>query len=412
MQVQVNETEYCKVHVVYEADTDAVEEKISEAVGQLRKARLPGFRPGKAPDDVIKMRCRKQIHEYVVRQMVEQAYEDAKFETKMKSIGSPEVTEVSLNGTKFSCEMDILKKPEFDLVQYKGLDVPKPHIDRNVDEQVQEALQDLRVRFGNVAPYDENDFVEMGDQVTLDFVATSDDGKEIEGMTAEGELYTIGEGRFTGFDDNLLGMMPDDEREFDLEFDQDGDLKGKTLHFKVKLHMGMKRVPAPLDDELAKKSGLKDLNEMKDKIHEIVKMRVSNTEKNMIRQQIAKQVVNKHDFQVPVWLINMEAQQLVAQNGLQWASLKEEDRDMFLDHATDNVKLSLILDSIREAEPETVLSDSEAVNALKQRAVMRKQDPEKFVVECQKTGRLHGMLAAMKDEFTMQWLVENANIVE
>lgn len=411
--IQVNEVEYCKLHAVYEADSESVKAKIEEAVNTLRKGNVPGFRPGKAPNYAIKKSCKKQIDAWVARELTVEAYDHILHETKVKAIGQPQVTKVELTDEEhFSCEMTVMKKPLFDLKEYKGFEIPKPHFNRDEMAQVEAAIQDLRMRFGEIEPYGDNDFVELKDQVTLDFSALLE-GVAVDGQSAEGVLYTVGEGQFPGFDDNLLGMSAGEKREFNLNIPEGVPvIGGKEVQFQVQVHMGTKRKPCNLDDEFAKKVGMNTVEEVQTKLKELVLSRIQNNELQLIRQQISKRLVTNHDFEIPEWLKNMEAEYLATQNGLDWKKLSDEDKKTFGNQSVDNVKLSLILDSIRDAEPETVLSDAEAIGSLKQRVASQGADPEQFVVESQKNGRLFGLVAALRDEFVLQWVVNSCKIID
>ncbi len=406
MKIETKELEYCKIKVTYEADPDIVKEKEREAISELRKLAIPGFRPGKAPDYAIKARAKKQIQNWVAKEMSAHAYDDVLFETKMKPIGYPQFSNVKIEDKAFSCEMTIMKKPEFELGEYKGMEIPKPHMDRDVEAHVEATLQDLRMKFGDLRPYTEDDFVEIGDQITMDFSGTIN-SEPFDGSTAEGMLYLVGNKMWPGFDDNLLGMKPEETREFDLEMPD-----GKSAHFKVLVHMGTKTIPCPMDDDLAKKVGLETFAEVRDKIRIIANDRVKNNENYLVRQQVANRLVEIHDFEVPAWLSLVEAQTLAAQEGLDWKLFSDENREAFVKKASRNVRLSLILDSIRDKEPESALTENEAVQALKAQIAARGVDAEKFVVENQKTGRLFGIVAAMKDEFTLQWVVDQAKVTE
>ena len=412
MNVETEEIEYCKLRIKYTADPETVKEKQDEAVAELRKLPVPGFRPGKAPDYAIKARCKSRIKDYVAREMATEAFEDAIYEKKIKPLGNPQVEKINLKDSNFSCEMVILKKPDIELQEYKGLEIPKPHMDRDVDAQVQKTLQDLRMQFGDIAPYQENDFVEMGDQITMDFEAVID-GKSFDGSTAEGALYTIGENRWPGFDDNLLGMSPGEEREFDLEFpDGLSVIGGKIAHFKVLVHMGTKRVPCALDDELAQKVGLNNFDEVRQKIATIANDRIRQTELSLIRQQVGNRLIEAHDFKVPDWLLDAEGQQVAAQSQVVWSELSDEEKSVFKEQGEKHIKLSLLLDEIRDEEPEAVLSDSEALESIKKQVASQGANPEQFLVENQKSGRLHSLVSSLKDEFTLQWLVDKAKVIE
>lgn len=414
MSMEVEEVDYCKIHVKYQGDPAVVREKQKDAIKELRKIQIPGFRKGKAPDYAIKAKCKRQINNHVMQFMVGQAYDDVQFEQNIKPIGQPNITNTVLDGNKFSCELEVFHKPEIELKQYKEFEIPKPDVDQDPNTQVQQTLQALRERNGDVEPYGDEDFVEKGDQITLDVTGIID-GEEIPEFSIEAQLHTVGQGLLPGFDDAILGMAPGDEREFEVEYPKDqGEEKfrGKVIQFKVTVHMGMKKKPCPLDDSLAQKLGVDTLEQLKNELKKIAKANIDVQEKKLIGDQIKKRLVAEHDFQVPQWLLNMEAQYLAASQNVDWKQLGEEQRDEFLNQSVDNVKLSLLFDSIRDEEPDAVLSDQEALEAVKQQAKASGHDPENFLIESQNNGRLLGFISAMKDQFTLQFLIDNCTLVE
>jgi trigger factor len=404
MLVETKELEYCKLEVLYTALPDVVREKEKEAVAALRSVQISGFRKGKAPDYAIRARCKDKIKLWMQRELATLAYDDTIFEKKIKTIGYPQFSDVKLDGNNFSCKMVILKKPDFELKQYKGFDIPKPHMDRDVDAAVEKTIQDLRMRFADVAPYKDGDFVDTGDQVTMNYYSTVD-GEEQE--KAEGVLYSVGEGKWPALDENMLGMAPGETREFDSTID------GKATKCKVTVHMGMKRVPCPMDDELALKVGLQNFAEVRQKIAVIANEQIKNKDNNLVKQQLILRLLEENVFDVPAWLIDMEVQHIIMQHGISSTeSLSDEEHNLFKEKAIKQIKLSLILDSVRDTEPEAVLSDAEAINGLKQQVSMQGQDPEAFVVKAQKSGSLFGMSSQLKDEFALQWLVNNSKVTE
>lgn len=418
MEVQTEEIEYCKVKVTYEADPEVVESKFDDAIAEVRdkhlkgKQMIAGFRKGKAPDFAIKSRCKKQIENYVSAEMRSQAYDDMVYETHMKPIGLPEFSDVKLKGNKFTCNMTVLKKPDFELQQYKDFEIPQPHSEIDPIAEAEQGLRNLQIRFGDVEPYDEGDFVDKGDQITMDFEATID-GEPFEGSKAEGQLYLVGTDIFAGFDDNLLGMMPGDERTFDIVIPEGfPEVGGKTAQCKVTLHMGTKRKPHPLDDELAKKAGAESVDKLRGQLQTISEQRKRQEENNELRQQVSRRLTETHDFQVPEFLKKVEYFTQIAQRRLDESQMSDEDKEAVKTQAENNVRLSLILDTIREEEPDSVMSDAEAEGAIKQRAMLQNQNPEQVYVEAQKSGALVGMVAALRDEFTLQWLVTKCKIIE
>lgn len=402
-RIRFSEEEYCKLNFVYMAEEEVLSAKFEEAVSNLKKVKIPGFRSGKAPDYAIKTKCKKQIDSFVINEMVAQAYEDILYNAKIKPIGRPQIKRVEMpNDKKFSCEMTVFKKPDFTLSQYKELELQKPKIkELSLDKQVVLTLEDLCDRFGDIKPYDDDDIVALKDNITLDYEVFVD-GNKSEELSAQGMLYSVGSDLVKGLDSNLLGMKAGEIKEFDVD----------NKHFKVIVHMGTKTIPAELNDELAKKLGAESVDNLKKLLSETITSRMINNEKSILRRELIEKLVNNTDINVPEWLVNMEAQHISLQEKLDWDKISEDDRGPIKSRARDNIKLSLILDSVREVEPETVLSDAEMVNVLKQRAANSGSDPEQFIVESRKNGRLLGMLAALRDEFTLQWLVDNSKLTE
>ena len=411
MEVQIKEIDYCKLEVLYKADPSVVAEKKEEVVSKFRGIQIPGFRKGKAPDSAIRLSLAKEISVNVAEQMKAQAYDDAVFEIESKPIGYPQFEDVSISGNNFSCKMTILKKPDFELGNFK-YQVKNPIIEKDADTEVKESLRDLSIRFGDVEPYGDNDFVETGDQVTISFDA-SIDGKPFEGSFSEGQLYTVGQNSLKDFDDNLLGMSAGESRKFEIFFPESyPEIGGKTAQFEVTLNMGTKRIPCALDDNLAKQCGEQSFKDLEDKLSQIAQAKVKQSRLIKLRQEIAAKLVQEHDFKVPEFLENLEAQHISLQNGIDYSLLDDSEKDVFKKQAEKQVKLSLILDSVREQEPDSVLSDAEANNGIIKRAKMRGLDPKTYFVEAQKNGSLIGLLAGLKDEFTMQWIVDQAIILD
>jgi trigger factor len=415
MEVQLKEIEYCKVSANYKADLEAITNKQNEALKQLRKLAIPGFRAGKAPDFAIKNHFKTKIDEWVKVELIKQGFDDVLFETKIKPIGRPDCVAANLGEFTFDCTFEIMKKPDFDLKEYKGLEIPKPAEDHTQAEVAEQMLQDLRLRHADLVPYSETDFVKVGDQITMDFEITVD-GQPLPNGKAEGQLYTLTQNNsvFPELDSNLLGMNAGQTREFDVvlpEFFNDN--KGKPAHIKATVHMGTVSVPAPLDDELAKKEGFDSLAELRMKIDGVASFKLKQTELGKVADQLSKQLIAKNEMVLPDYLVKMEAEMSANMYGKKWDDLSDVEKEEFMGRADKSVRLSLILNAVQEAEPECVLSDNETVEAIKVRLQeMGVQDIEGQFNQMQANGQLLGLAASLKNEFTVQWLVKQAKIIE
>lgn len=411
--VKVNEVEPCKLNVHYEADPEKVQEKVDEAVARLRnEVQIPGFRKGKAPDHAIKMRLRPQINQYIAREMASEAIDDIVFETDIKPIGQPVFSNVTISGNKFSCDVALVSKPKFELENIK-FEVPKPKIDGDdVEMLVEKSLLNLRIRVGETEPYEEDDFVEMGDQVTFSFAATID-GEEFEGCTAEGEMYKIGMDRWVGWDDHLLGMKADETKDFEFTFSNGPEnIVGKTAKFSVTIHMGTKRIPHPLNEEFYKIMGVENIEQIMAKLRAISKASVDRREMEAIRNQVGIKLVENNKFFVPQFMIENEARAGAAQVGILYDDMTDKEKEAFNIQADKNLRLSLILDSVRDSEPDSVLNDTEAQQRLIQHMQSRGQDPGILFNNPAMRHQVFLLLKSIKEEFTLQWVANQATIIE
>lgn len=410
--INVDEFEYCKLKVHYEADPDVIASKRDEAVAALRKVRVPGYRPGKAPDIAIKLKLKKEIDNFVARSMTMQVIDDVVFETDIKPIGFPRFSDIKVKNKTFKCDFELMRRPEFEVGDIK-FEIPKPHIELDASQLAEKSLFDLRMRHGDVFPYEEEDFVEMGDQITFSFRALID-GEPFEGSIAEGELYEVGQGRWNGLDENLIGMKAGESRIFDLTFDESSeDLNGKTASVNVTVHMGTKRKPHPLNDEFCSKLGIEDVPSLMKHLQAAANNSIDHQRKDSIRSQVGIKLIENTPFEVPDFLVKEELNNIIsnfAQSNLPIEMINKDDK--LKEQAQRNVKLSLILDAIREKEPDSVLSNSEAQTQLFKHIQSRGQDPSALFGNKAMAPRLSMMIGVIKDEFTLQWVADQAVLVE
>lgn len=415
MQINVTELEPCKLSIHYEADAEEILNKRSEVLQHFKKAPVPGFRPGKATLDAIKMHYRTQIEESLKRALVEDAYHNSLFEKKIKPHGPPKISSAFLGDGKFTCEFELYSKPDFTMSDFKGIAVPKPHESTTDIELAERMLQELRVKAGEVVPYTETDFVQHGDNVIVNYTATVD-GAKLDALCGEAEMLTVGSSQLTEFDDNLLGMTLGENREFDLVVPDTGlpSMVGKVIHFAVNLVMGSKSIPAPLDDSLAAKTGKKDFAELKEHALFTAQAKIQELFRNQVLEAIIHHLVDSNNVNVPNWMALSEAQYLVHNAKLNWALLPDQDKEKYLELSAKNVKLALVLDKIRELEPEAQLSDQEVFDMIKKNIAQSKMttDFDAAIKEMNRTGYLQILMSRIRDEHTLDFVVKSARIVE
>lgn len=411
-QMQVEEPEFCKLQVHYVADPAVVESKVEEAIQTLRKIKIPGFRQGKAPDHAIKIKLKGQIDNYVANAMASHAIDDIVFENDIKIISRPDFSNVTLHGKTFHCDVSLFKKPSFELSNIK-FDLEKPKQTQTEEDLVQKSIENLQKNLGEMQPYEETDSVAVGDQITFSFTSTID-GKPFDSSTMEGEFYQVGQDRWKGFDTYLIGMKADETREFDFVFEEGtGELSGKTAHFSVTIHMGTKVKSAEINDEFFTKLGVKDLEDLNEKLKQVSSATVKRNEVAYLRGQVARKLVDENVFEVPEIMVNREARTIAANSGISdFELLSKEELDRLSDQAKTSIRLSLIVDSIRDKEPDSILNDNEARGHLAQHLASQGQDPNKLFRDSKMQYQMATLMQQIKDEFTLQWVLDQCNTSE
>jgi trigger factor len=400
MSYTVNSTEIedCKFKIEYLADPKVIKDKKDDIASRFKKLPVPGFRPGKATDSAIKSHFKGKIKELLQQEMLSHAVEDILFETKMEVFAQPRPVSASLDGNNFRAEFIFFKTPNFELQPYKYT-VPAPQVPSS-DEIVESTLQDLRQRAADISPYEENDFVQIGDTVTLDYSVFENDTLI---TSEEGMLYNVGDNLLPDFDSNICGMQAGENRDFVI------DNKKVT----VQLHMGMKKVPAPLDDSLAQRFNLSTLDELLENTKRSVQQQQEQSKLNTIKNQVRTRLLLDNNVNVPLWLSLDEAKNIANQERVNWNDLNEHARASYIKRAEEGIALVFILNAIKKQEPETELTDAEAVEfakqILKQNGV---QDIEQYIGYLSNNGTLPAILNQVRNDYVMGWLVKNTTTME
>src|SRR5215471_4451978 len=213
-------------------DVSRATEKVAKELARV--ARVPGFRPGKAPITLIKRRFADEIKGEVLQTLVPEKVEKAVQEQKLSPISQPQVDKLDFNdgqSLKFRAVFDVL--PEFELSTYKGLEIEMPAMDVT-EEDVNKALEESRERAAAFAPV-EGRAIENGDYAQLKLIGTPDSGGEP--LQADSVLCHIGaEETMAPFNENLRGAKVADHKDFDVAYPADypdEKLAGKTFHYSV-----------------------------------------------------------------------------------------------------------------------------------------------------------------------------------
>jgi FKBP-type peptidyl-prolyl cis-trans isomerase (trigger factor) len=178
--------------------------------------------------------------------------------------------------------------------------------------------------------------------------------------------------------------------------------------------MGSKSNPCPLDDTLAQRLGKKDYAELRTFVANMAVAKTSDLYQMTINETVARRLLADNTVDVPPWLALSEAQFLVHQAKLDWNTLADSDKEKYLSIGEQNVKLSLILDKVRESEVEAQLSDQEVYEMVKQNLANTKTENnlEDVIKEMNKSGYLGILFSQIRDQFALDYIVKSTKLID
>ena len=415
MQVETKELDYCKLSFHCVCDEEEVKNKKSEIVSLFKKLQVPGFRKGKVPNDIIEVYFKDQIKQSLQKAMAEYVFHSAMFEKQVQPMGFPEFTQVDLNNNKFTCGFVSNVKPTFTLNKYFEMEIPFVSKAESALDVSQKILQDLRRKYSEFTPYTADDYVQEGDNIVITYTGYVNDVKN-NAISAEDELFIVGDSPIKEFDSNLYGLKLGEKKDIFINFPEDSlpSLANKTIKFEIEVKSGMKVSLHPVDDELAKKSGKEDLNDLKKYLNGIAIAREQEIKNKEKTDLICNKLVAENNFQIPTWLSSMEAKYLASNSKVNWDTLPDVDKEKFISMAERNLRLSFILEKIREEQPEAQLTDSEVIDIIKHgisnNVASNKMD--QTMKELFESGYLQIMATKVKDEHTLSFLCKNTKFID
>jgi trigger factor len=409
-----------------ELELEIPAEEISKASEKVAKefakmARVPGFRPGKAPISLIKRRFADDIKGEVLQNLVPETVEKALADQKLTPVSQPQVDKLDFKEgqpVKFRASFDVL--PEFTLANYKNLEIEMPEMNLT-EEDVTKALAEMQQRAAAFTPV-EGRAVQNDDFVQVKLHGTPEGGGEP--LQAESVLCHVGaEETMEPFNENLRGANVGDHKDFDVNYPADypdAKLAGKLFHYSVDV-LGIKTKKLPeLNDEFAKDvSDATSLDELKTKIRESLEHERDHRQKDLQREKVIGELVKLHDFPVPESLVEHQMDvrlervvRSLAQQGvdpravnIDWVSLRRRQED----RAKDDVKAELVIDRIATEEKIDV-TDEELDHELEHMASHSGESAEAIRARLTKQGALDRMKAKLRSDKTIDWLAQNASV--
>jgi trigger factor len=410
-----------------EVEADKVEETFNEIVsGFQREARLPGFRPGKAPREMVAKRFESDIQDEVKRTLISKSFRTAIAEQKLSVVGQPEIEEIQFSrGQPLQFAANLETAPEFELPEYKGLPATRENATVTPDD-IERALHALAERHATFQPVVRE--VKEGDVAVVNYTGTCD-GKPItetaptaRGLTEKKAFWiNVDKTSFIpGFGDQLIGMKAIEKRTITVDFPADfvvPQLGGKKGVYDVELvEVREKGVPA-IDEAFAKSYGAESLEALREGVRADLQNELNLKQSRSIRNQVVQSLLDKVQCELPESMVEEETR------GIVYSIVNEQQQKGVLKDAIDaqkdqiyasangaakqRVKASFVFQRVAEKEG-TRVEQLEVARRLQDMAAQYKVPVDKLVKDLEKAGRMTEIYSQLLNEKVIDLLVQFA----
>jgi trigger factor len=364
MKTEIANVSDVERRVTVELDADQVADSIDKAYKNLqKKARLPGFRPGKAPLSILQKHFKAQVEEEVISELVQKTFPEVMEQQDLTPVSRPKVENGVLEkGKTFSYTVAIEVKPTIDIKDFTGLKIERPQPEAS-DEDINEELERSRASYADMQERSDR-ATQANDHIVFDLEGFIGEEPYMGGKKTDYFLELGKDMLLPGFDENMIGINPGDTKEFSLEIAADyGDAQvaGKTIAFKVDLKTIKEKVLPELTDDFAKDVGeYENLEQLKDAARTSINQRKRQESEARVRDQIFDALIEKNPFTVPQGMVEMQAQNMLQevqrmfqQQGMDISEMGQSQAQMLANYkepAEKRVRSGLLLEAVANKE--------------------------------------------------------------
>jgi len=425
VKTDVEELSPTRVKLTVEVPFDELKPNLDHAYREVAKqVRIPGFRPGRVPPQVIDQRVgRGAVLEQAVNEAVNEFYGKALAEHDVFALGQPalEITKLD-DGKELAFTIEVDRRPQFDLPDFEGLPVTVDDAEVTPD-QVEEYLGSLRERFASLKGVDRA--VENGDFVSID-LAASVDGKPVEDAQASGISYEVGSGNMLdGLDEALIGLSAGESATFTSEL-AGGQLAGMEADVQVTVNSVKVRELPVLDDEFAQSASEFDtIGELRAGTRKQLEQMRRAGQAGQARERTLDAVLQQVDIPLPDSVVEAEVQarrdsleSRLSQAGMTMDAYLEGSgqsaqalEDEFEDDARRSVKAGFILDKV--AIDEELGIESDELNAyITEQAYRMGADPNQLAQQLTESGQINSVVADVLRSKALSMITEQASVTD
>ena len=310
-----------------------INEKLEARLQEIgQQVRVPGFRPGKVPLQVLKQRFTQSVLGEVLERAVNDSSSQAITERGLRPAVQPKIEIVSFDqGQDLEYKLDLELLPEIEVMDFSEVELERTTVEVDEDE-VETALKNLARNLKRTKPLDQPRKSQADDVLVIDFKGTVD-GEALPGMSGEDHHLELGSNRFVeGFEEQLIGADVGEERQVTVTFPKEyvnDKLAGREAVFEVKIKDILEPTVPALDDELAKSLGEEDLASLRGKVKAQLESDYGRLTRARLKRALLDKLAEAHDFPVPVGMADAEYNVIWEQvkKDLDAGNLDDDDKD-------------------------------------------------------------------------------------
>ncbi|MGH9658813.1 MAG: trigger factor [Bryobacteraceae bacterium] len=415
--------EGCKHALDITVPLDEVAGETERVVADIQKrAKIPGFRPGKAPLSLIRKQFQGDIRNRVLENLIPRHLQTRLEEENLRPVATPDVTNVKFDAgvpLEFTAEFEVA--PQVDLLEYKGLTVPY-HDPEITEEDITGRLGDLRERKAEYVNVDPRP-LEDGDHAALALESLAG----LAGPPVKQDELTLelgGGETLEAFTTNLRGMSPGESKQFEVAYPDDYGqrrLAGKTVLFRAEVKAVRRKELPEVNDEFAKDLGdYQSLDELREEIRKSLFSERQHAAQEEAKNKLVESLVDAHDFPLPEAYVERQVRNRIEQvlgglaaEGVDIAKLKpdwQKLRETHRERAVREVRASLLLSKVAAAE--SIEATRDEVDREVERYARQHREPIAAArIRMEKDGALGRLAAHIQTQKTLGFLFEHARKV-
>lgn len=392
-----------------------------------RRLRVPGFRPGHIPANVVRRNVGDEaIAQQVSDELVPGAYQAALEQTELQPLERAQVDDLTFDAFSGDAPLQftarVVVRPEMQLSELKGLEVSRPIVEVN-DDDVEKGIEALREEHATLKNVEgrgaQNDDILSADlRVFMDGQARAEEPAKLR-------AFVLGQSGFIpAIDEHLIGAELDEERRFEVQYPddfKDEELAGKSAEFAVKMTAIKEKILPEISDEFAQSLGLENVEALRERMKQAIIEGRTREASDAVRTQVAKLAADSVEFEAPTSLIEARVQRRI-QNLEHELSHREATLEGYLESVGQSreefdaqvqleieseLRQELVLDELARRE-EMTTEDQEIENHYHMVAQAMRRPVEEIVQQLD----VHTVRASILQRKAVDWLVENANVTE